>query len=177
MISRRDFLKTAGASAAALAVNPLSTLEASAKNRKEAPKASEKINVAFVGIGYRGGEDARHVLDTGMVNVVALCDVNMGAPHTQQIIGLCPGVPQYKDFRNQIDRSLNVTDKMRYAFINNGSFFKLDVFDFDTSKGILCVDHPSDGRTVEIPDYIIVLKDVTGDVNYKNYFLAKSQKY
>ena len=103
MISRRDFLKTAGASAAAFAVNPLSTLEASAKNRKEAPKASEKINVAFIGIGHRGNEDARHVLDTGMVNVVALCDVNMGAPHTQQIIDMCPGVPQYKDFRKMFD--------------------------------------------------------------------------
>ena len=103
MISRRDFLKTAGAGAAAFAVSPLSTLEASAKNRKAAAGASEKINVAFVGIGYRGGEDARHVLETGMVNVVALCDVNMGAPHTQQIIGMCPGVPQYKDFRKMFD--------------------------------------------------------------------------
>ena len=103
MISRRDFLKTAGASAAAMAVDPLGAFSASAKNRKEAPKASEKINVAFIGIGFRGKEDAEKVLETGMVNVVALCDVNMGAPHTQEIIGRCPGVPQYRDFRKMFD--------------------------------------------------------------------------
>ena len=103
MISRRDFLKTAGATAAAVAINPISSLEASAKNRKAAKGASEKINVAFVGIGYRGGEDSRHALDTGMINVVALCDVNMGAPHTQRVMELCPGVPRYKDFRKMFD--------------------------------------------------------------------------
>ena len=110
MISRRDFLKTAGASAAAMAVDPLGAFSASAKNRKEAPKASEKINVAFIGIGFRGKEDAEKVLETGMVNVVALCDVNMGAPHTQEIIGRCPGVPQYKDFRKMFDEMAGKID-------------------------------------------------------------------
>lgn len=83
---------------------------------------------------------------------------------------------QYNDYQHQVDKSLNVTDKMRYAFINNDSFFKLDVFDFDTSKGILSTESGADD-TVKLPDYIKVIKDVTGDVNYKNYHLAKLQKY
>ena len=33
------------------------------------------------------------------------------------------------------------------------------------------------GRDFNREDYIRVIKDVTGDVNYKNYYLAKSQKY
>lgn len=84
---------------------------------------------------------------------------------------------EYKDYFHQVDPDLNVIDKMRYSFINNDLFFKLDVFDFDKTKGVLSVDHPIDERKVEIPDYITVIKDVTGDLNYKNYFLAKSQKY
>ncbi|MBQ6335580.1 MAG: ATP-binding protein [Erysipelotrichaceae bacterium] len=84
---------------------------------------------------------------------------------------------EYKDYFHQVDPELNVIDKMRYSFIKNELFYKLDVFDFDTSKGVLSVDQPSDGRVVELPDYLNVIKDVTGDLNYKNYFLAKSQKY
>lgn len=84
---------------------------------------------------------------------------------------------QYNDYSHQIDKSLHETDKMRYAFINNGSFFKLDVFNFDTSKGILSTESTADDNEIKIPDYVKVIKDVTGDVNYKNYFLAKAQKY
>ena len=84
---------------------------------------------------------------------------------------------EYKEYLKQVDPTLNVIDKTRYSFIDNELFYKLDVFDFDKEKGILCVDQPSDGRTVELPSYIEVLKDVTDDVNYKNYYLAKSQKY
>ncbi|MCR4633686.1 MAG: AAA family ATPase [Erysipelotrichaceae bacterium] len=84
---------------------------------------------------------------------------------------------QYKDYFHQVDPELNVIDKTRYSFIKKGLFFKLEVFDFDKTKGILTVDEPSDGRQVEIPDYIRLIKDVTGDLNYKNYYLAKSQKF
>ena len=79
---------------------------------------------------------------------------------------------QYKDFENQIDRNLNVTDKMRYSFIHNDSFYKLDVFNFDKTKGIISTENEA-----ELPEYIDVIKDVTGDVNYKNYYLAKHQKF
>ncbi len=84
---------------------------------------------------------------------------------------------QYKDYFHQVDPNLNVIDKTRHSFLNDGIFYKLDVFDFDTGKGILSIDQPTDGRTVNIPDYISVIKDVTGDKNYKNYYLARSQKY
>ena len=84
---------------------------------------------------------------------------------------------QYKDYMREIDTEMNPLEKTRYAFIHNGLFFKLDVFSFDTSKGILSVDVPADGREITIPDYIKVLKDVTDDLDYKSYYLAKSNKY
>ena len=61
--------------------------------------------------------------------------------------------------------------------IYDNVFFKLDIFNFDRSKGILSFESSADGQEVKLPDYIRVIKDVTGDMNYKNYYLAKSQKY
>ena len=84
---------------------------------------------------------------------------------------------QYNDYFRQIDPDLNVLDKTRYSFIWKNLFYKLDVFAFDTSKGILSVDVPADDSPIVIPDYVRVIKDVTDDINYKNYYLAKSQKY
>lgn len=84
---------------------------------------------------------------------------------------------QYKDYLRQVDPHLDGLDKTRYSFICNGLFFKLDVFSFDTSKGILAVDVPADGQEIEIPDYIEVIKNVTDDLSYKNYYLAEAQKF
>lgn len=84
---------------------------------------------------------------------------------------------QYKDYFIQVDKNLNVLDKMRYSFIAGNEFFKVEVFDFDKTKGILSVDVPVDGHEVKIPDYIKIIKDVTNDMAYKNYYLASSQRY
>ena len=121
MVTRRNFLKTAGVSAAALAVDPFGAIAAPKKKEKKQPvvEANRKINVAFVGIGHRGNEDARKAFATGMCNVVALCDVNMGAPHTQEIINMFPGVPQYKDFRKMFDE---MAGKIEAVFVDTPDF-------------------------------------------------------
>ena len=84
---------------------------------------------------------------------------------------------QYFDLLAEKDQNLNVIDKERYSFINGDRFYKLDVFDFDKTKGILSVQLPSKEEEVLLPDYVHVIKEVSDDVNYKNYYLAKSQKY
>lgn len=47
--------------------------------------ANQKVNIACVGIGNRGEQIIEEFEKTGLVNVVALCDVDMGAPHTTKI--------------------------------------------------------------------------------------------
>src|ERR1035437_3133682 len=42
-----------------------------------------KVNLACCGIGNRGAEDVNALYATGLANIVALCDTDMGAPHTQ----------------------------------------------------------------------------------------------
>lgn len=65
---------------------------------------SDKVNLACCGIGNRGGGIIRSLHATGLANVVALCDVDMGAPHTQEIIELFPDVPRFQDFRVMFDK-------------------------------------------------------------------------
>lgn len=37
--------------------------------------------------------------NTGLANIVALCDVDMGAPHTQKMMEKCPKAKRFQDFR------------------------------------------------------------------------------
>jgi len=96
--SRRLFLKQALLASAAIAAPNL--LMANGKWIGPA----DKVNIAFIGIGYRGAEIALELYKTGLANVVALCDVDMGAPHTQQILKQFPDVPRFQDFRQMFDK-------------------------------------------------------------------------
>ncbi|MDD3940823.1 MAG: Gfo/Idh/MocA family oxidoreductase, partial [Candidatus Pacebacteria bacterium] len=41
---------------------------------------------------------------TGMVNVVGLCDVDLGAEHTKKALAKYPNVKRFKDFRDMFDK-------------------------------------------------------------------------
>lgn len=65
---------------------------------------STKVNIAIVGIGNRGGDIMRALNGTGLVNIVALCDTEMGAKHTERALKEFPSVPQFTDFRKMFDK-------------------------------------------------------------------------
>lgn len=106
MVTRRTFIKTAGAAAAALAVegmeHPVKAFTART-SANPAVGAGGKVNVALIGIGFRGVEDEECVARTGLANVVALCDVDMGAEHTLKVMNKYPKAKKYKDFRKMFD--------------------------------------------------------------------------
>jgi len=84
---------------------------------------------------------------------------------------------QYFEYINDIDKDIPAIEKDRYSFIYKDHFFKLDIFDFDKSKGLLNIQMPDNENEVEIPEYIKVIKDVTDNLDYKNHSLAKTRKY
>jgi predicted dehydrogenase len=100
--SRRSFLKHAMLMSAAAATVP-SLLTAKGKRLP----AGEKVNLACIGIGNRGGEIIQALYRTGLANIVALCDVDMGAPHTLQTLKQFPDVPRFQDFRQMFDKMGN----------------------------------------------------------------------
>jgi len=93
---RREFLKKG-----ALAIGGLSILPSNVIFGKILP--GEKVNLAGIGIGNRGGEIIKALYETGLANIVALCDVDLGAPHTQSVLEMFPDVPRFQDFRKMFD--------------------------------------------------------------------------
>ena len=92
---RRSFLKGLLATGATSAFAPRLLLAQSSTNN---------VNLACIGIGNRGLDDVKAFRDCGLANVVALCDTDMGAPHTQEAIKMFPNVPRFQDFRQMFDK-------------------------------------------------------------------------
>jgi predicted dehydrogenase len=100
VVDRRDFLHT-GAAAAALALLPA---QASSAPRKIGP--NEKLNVGFIGVGGRGGDNLSELSKLSDVNVAALCDVDANAlaraarNHTR--------ATTYRDFRLMLEQEKGI---------------------------------------------------------------------
>ena len=104
MPSRRKFLKSAALASAGVAMSELHT---SAKSYNRIIGANSKVNLACIGIGNRGGEILNTLNDTGLANIVALCDIDMGAPHTQKNMEQFSGAKKFQDFREMLDKAGN----------------------------------------------------------------------
>ena len=51
---------------------------------------------------------------------------------------------------------------------------EIDVYPFWTKQAILEIEISKENEHVDIPPYLIIMRDVTGDKRYKNYSLAQS---
>lgn len=78
-VTRRTFLKSSAAFGA-LTILPSYVALGNKSSTGIAP--SERINLAAIGIGNRGGGVLKTMYDTGLCNVVAVCDIDMGGQHT-----------------------------------------------------------------------------------------------
>lgn len=97
--SRRDFLKTS-ATFSALTILPSSIALGSQSSAGVAP--SEKINLAVVGIGNRGARNWKACMQTGLCNVVALCDIDLNGKHSQQALMAFGTIPPIADKQGQM---------------------------------------------------------------------------
>jgi predicted dehydrogenase len=92
-ITRRRFLGSAAAAAAAFTVVPRHVLGG--------PKfiaPSEKLNIACIGVGGMGGSDVSQFKGE---NIVALCDVDW--KHAAGTFNSLPKAKKYRDFRKMLD--------------------------------------------------------------------------
>ena len=106
MDSRRNFIKKAAVTVGAFTIVPSSVLFAKAEVRNKygeiirpriiAP--SDKVNMAFCGIGNQGGSDVQSINRSGMVNTTVLCDVDMGAQHTVRSMNDLSGCKKIQGF-------------------------------------------------------------------------------
>jgi len=105
-IRRRRFIQavTAGAVFVGSSVFAAKKKKAGRSKKKSAIPAGDRINLACVGIGGRGSGLVRSMESTGLCNVVALCDVNLGSKETALIEKRFPDLPRFKDFRKMFDK-------------------------------------------------------------------------
>ncbi|MBU3820957.1 Gfo/Idh/MocA family oxidoreductase [Flavobacteriaceae bacterium XHP0103] len=96
--SRRVFLKQTMLASAAVTVAP------SLYAKSNRTTANDRVNLAVIGIGNRGGQIINDLYATGLCNIVALCDVDMGAPHTAETIKKFPNASRFQDFRVMFDK-------------------------------------------------------------------------
>ena len=76
----------------------------------------------------------------------------------------------------ECDAALHPVRKKKYRFTANGHRMEIDVYPFSSEKAILFIYGEGEDSTSVIPDGIKVLKDVTGDPEYKNRRLAGRQE-
>lgn len=105
-LKRRTFLRGALAAGTSAAILPSRAFGAS---------PNEKLNLACVGIGNRGEQVVDELAKTGLVNVVAICDTDMGAPHTRKSMGRFPKAKQFQDFRVMFDKMADEIDVVSIA--------------------------------------------------------------
>ena len=75
---------------------------------------------------------------------------------------------EYDKYCLERDPELKNVDKEKYRFNYEKCKFEIDVYPFSSDKAVLLVYGDAD-----IPEDISVIKEVTGDSNYKNRHLAK----
>jgi predicted dehydrogenase len=109
--SRRVFLQQAAAAAAFPFI---------ARAAKAA--ANERVNLACCGIGNRGADVMNGLADTGLANIVALCDTDLEAPHTRKMLEKYPSVPRFKDFRQMLDKMGNQIDAVTAGVPDHAHF-------------------------------------------------------
>ncbi|MGN0021753.1 MAG: Gfo/Idh/MocA family oxidoreductase [Sphingobacterium hotanense] len=127
--SRRSFIKKSvmAGGAVALANSSLANVVMA--------KPNERVNLAAVGIGNRAAEILLEFHKTGLCNIVALCDVDMGAKHTEAILKKFPEVPRFHDFRQMFDKMGNQIDAVSVG-VPDFSHFPITMMALDLGKHV-----------------------------------------
>ena len=133
--SRRAFLKQALLLSAAATIPPIFS-KASAATSGMA-KAGERVNLACIGIGNQGGSDVMSLYNTGLANLVAFCDVDMGAPQTLAVLKKFPDVPRFQDFRTMFDKMGSQIEAVSVG-VPDHSHFPIVMMAMGLGKACLC---------------------------------------
>lgn len=120
MVNRRDFLKQMALASAGLAFG---STELFGAERPSAPKKRhEKVRIAYIGIGNRGQQIIEEFSRTGMVEVTALCDVDLDGSQAQKVLGMYPKAKRFRDFRQLFDKAGNDFEAVAIATPDHSHF-------------------------------------------------------
>lgn len=135
MLNRRDFLKSMAAASAGVALAPGTVLASEKGAASPAKPKGDKVKIAFVGIGNRGEQIIGAFAKTGMIEVVALCDVDLDGPQCQKVLSQYPNAKRFRDYREMFDKCGNEFDAVAAA-IPDFSHFPIAMLAMNQGKHI-----------------------------------------
>ncbi len=121
MSTRRDFLKGMGLATAGVTLAPGNVFAMTSKETKSVK--GEKVKIAYIGIGNRGEQNIMEFAKTEMVDVVALCDVDLQGKQCQKVLAMYPNAKRYTDFRKLFEEYSNKFDAVAVSVPDFAHFF------------------------------------------------------
>ena len=82
---------------------------------------------------------------------------------------------EYKKYLLEVEQELQPVHKVKYRFNWGRERFEIDVYPFSRERAVMFAYAGNDEDAVELPPEIQVLREVTGDYEYKNRTLARRQ--
>ena len=86
------------------------------------------------------------------------------------------GKAEYDELMKFADPGRGTLKKDRYCLVYNEQYFEIDVYPFWNDKAIMEIELCDPGEKVDIPPFIEVMDEVTGDPAYSNASLARNLK-
>jgi len=118
-LSRRQFFKRSAAVSAS-AILPAALLNSKASAESLPP--SERVNLALVGIGNQGNGIRGRFVNSGLCNVVAMCDVDLEGDHVVEALEAHPRAATFTDFRKMFDQMADDIDAVIVATPDHSHF-------------------------------------------------------
>lgn len=81
---------------------------------------------------------------------------------------------EYKELLKKADPRLSPIKKERHCFTYKNQAFELDIYPFWKEHAILELELNVEEQEIHLPPFIRVIKEVTRDLRYRNYSLAKN---
>ena len=80
---------------------------------------------------------------------------------------------EYARLMQDADPQLKSISKRRYRIPHEGQLLEIDIYSFWNDRATLEIELSSEDEAVHIPDWLHILREVTGETAYKNLYLAR----
>lgn len=83
---------------------------------------------------------------------------------------------EYLTLLASADPSMNPLRKRRYTIPYGTLTAEIDLYPFFADRAILEIEIPSEDTPIQLPSFVTVIREVTGETEYKNPVLARNYK-
>jgi len=80
---------------------------------------------------------------------------------------------EYEALLAQADPESRSVEKLRLRVPYEGQLLEIDIYSFWNDRATLEIEMQSEDQALQLPDWIEIIRDVSGDFSYKNRMLAK----